>query len=142
MGPVRERLELLAQHPFRAGCAEAGASRRNAIAYYRAMNSELKGLLATSEGQSLRAEEEVRADELRRKRLSLPPDPPFVARDLDAAIASLETAHDGELYERVKATREQQTVTMKPTPADKPGIRSVTIRPPPPPSPAPEPAQK
>jgi hypothetical protein len=95
-GSVTERLDALARPAARAGCAEGGASRANALPYYRAMNEELKALLATPEGQALqRAEQQDRDD--REKRNLAPPDK-TIAQDLDRVIRALEQARDGELY--------------------------------------------
>ncbi len=98
-GSVAERLTALTRPPARAACAEGGASRGRAVPYYRAMNEEIKALLATPEGQALqRAEQQDRID--RAARHMSPPD--TVAHDLDAVIRALENARDGELDEATR----------------------------------------
>jgi hypothetical protein len=103
IGGVRERLELLAFLRNDVRCAEAGASRRNAIDFYRSMNAELAELAATPEGRAIADEEKVEVD--RRKRLGLYRAMPLLIVDLTPTIAALQSAHDGELEEPVRNSR-------------------------------------
>jgi hypothetical protein len=112
----------------RVSCAEAGVSRRNATDYYRAMNPELKELLATPEGQRLRAREEEEREKNRRTGLG-----PFfrdaVAFDRDATIESLAHARDGELYEPVQVERQEPT-GLQARPSEGPKAGTMRIGPP------------
>lgn len=96
-GSVRDRLEQLARLRVASRCVEAGASRRNAVDFYRSMNDELLELAATQEGQEIAAGEKPEIDFAQRQ--GLPLLTPRLVVDLAPFIAALQSAHDGELYE-------------------------------------------
>jgi hypothetical protein len=99
-GTVEQRLRNLQQIRGPVRCSEAGASRRNLIDFYRAMNDEIKKLLETPDGRSLQDAERVQRSK-RNPALGTPIDPPL-SRTLDSMIESLQEARDGELYEPVR----------------------------------------
>ncbi|MBS0319934.1 MAG: hypothetical protein JSR18_05285 [Proteobacteria bacterium] len=94
---VRGRLSELAHMRIAVRCSEAGASRRNAVDFYRSMNEELSILAATPEGRSIAAEQ---APEIARsERVGGPMLSPVLVIGLRSLIESLQSPHDGELYE-------------------------------------------
>ncbi|MBS0319935.1 MAG: hypothetical protein JSR18_05290 [Proteobacteria bacterium] len=96
---VRERLLELSYLRSAVRCPEAGASRSNAINFYRSMNEELLELAQTPEGRAISAAEAAEID--RRKRLGLPMIPILVV-DLAPLIRSLQSAMDGDIYEAAR----------------------------------------
>jgi hypothetical protein len=106
-GTVKQRLDRLSRMRKYVGCAEAGASRRNFLDFYKAMNIEIKQLLATPEGQALQQQEH--AELVRRGKLGMDTVGfPTLAVDLDSGISSILQSHDNELYEPVRRPETQK----------------------------------
>lgn len=122
---VEPRLAALHGYDVRVPCDQGGASRRNAMAFAEAVNVELKALIATPEGQAIRAREApLRARLEKGEWLG---DVRLIAVDNDASIAALSKAHEGELLEKVEARKDSTPTTVVSTPAARPQAKGLIL---------------
>jgi hypothetical protein len=125
-GTVKDRLIKLRDIRRSTRCPEAGASRRNATDFFRAMNQEVLALLATPEGRAIAEAEKAELAQFKTESDRLMNYRPL-ALDLSVMIESLQQAHDDELYERVAAPPPMpQTRSVVTTP--EPGSNAPDVR--------------